>query len=156
MSSSASWSSLTSDADAAALLASEPFAVLLGALFDHGIVAERAWAAPRVLQQRLGHLDLARIVAEPDQVRAAVAGPPGLHRYVEALAGWVVEAARIVLTEYGGDASALWSGQPTKAELEARLRAFPGFGQVKAAKAVQVLETQLGVSLRAAPDAEVA
>jgi hypothetical protein len=45
------------------------------------------------LRLRLGHLDPARIAAEPDTVRAAVARPPALHRYVNHAPEWLVRAA---------------------------------------------------------------
>ena len=39
---------------------------LSGVLFDQGIPAERAWAAPYLLRQRMGHLDPARIARDPE------------------------------------------------------------------------------------------
>ena len=42
-------------------LLDNPFAFLLAVIFDQGIAAERAWAAPYELQRRLGHLDPARM-----------------------------------------------------------------------------------------------
>lgn len=47
----------TPDPDANALVHSDPFAFLVGVVCDHGIVAERAWAVPYELSERLGHLD---------------------------------------------------------------------------------------------------
>ena len=87
---------LQADPDAERLVRTDPFAFLLGALLDHGIPPERAWRGPLELSRRLGHLYPARMVAEPDAVRAAVAGPPALHRYRETVAGWVLEAARTI------------------------------------------------------------
>jgi hypothetical protein len=44
----------TSDERANALLRSDPFAFLLGVLFDQNVPAERAWIAPFILKDRLG------------------------------------------------------------------------------------------------------
>lgn len=77
----------TPNAQANVLLRSDPFAFLLGVLFDQNISAERAWIAPYLLRQRLGHLDPARIATSLDAVHAAVGQAPTLHRYVEKMPG---------------------------------------------------------------------
>jgi uncharacterized HhH-GPD family protein len=130
-----------------ALLRDDPFAFLLGVVFDEGIKAERAWEAPYLLKQRLGHLDPARMRESPAEVRAAVEQPPTLHRYVELMPEALVAAAARVCDEYGGDASAIWSGSPTAAEVDARLRRFRRIGPKKAAMAVELLVTNFGIDL---------
>ena len=137
----------TSLAAANRLLIQNPFAFLLGVIFDQGIAAERAWAAPYYLRERLGHLSPERISHQPAEVAAAVATPPTLHRYVEKVPGWVVAAASIVTEKYGGDASRIWGGTPTASEVFRRLDAFPGIGQKKAAMAVEILERDLKVPM---------
>jgi uncharacterized HhH-GPD family protein len=138
----------TSDPDAARLVRHDPFAFLLGALLDHGIPPDRAWRAPLVLQQRLGHLDPQRMVTEPEAVQQAVGQPPVLHRYKHTAAAWVVAAAQRVLDHYGGEAVAVWSDAPTRAELLERLVAFDGIGEVKARKAIEHLQLDLRVEVR--------
>jgi uncharacterized HhH-GPD family protein len=137
----------TPDRDADRLVRSDPFAFLVGVLFDHGIPPERAWRAPYELATRLGHLDPRRVATEPEAVLAAVAQAPALHRYVATLAGWVVSAGQRVVQHHGGDASEMWSDQPTRAVLVTRLTGFDGIGRTKAEKAVHALEHDLGVAL---------
>lgn len=139
---------LRADPDAELLVRGDPFAFLLGALLDHGIPPERAWRGPLELRRRLGHLDPARMAAEPDAVRVAVAGPPALHRYRETVARWLIEAARRVAADHGGDAGAIWGDEPTRSELHQRLLSFPGMGEVKSARTIEMLERDLGVRLR--------
>ena len=115
---------------------------LLAVIFDQGIKYERAWRAPYELKQRLGYLDPARIVADPEAVRRAVATPPALHRYVNNLLSSIVAAARRVLDEYGGDAERIWNDDPTAEDLRRRLERFQGIGQKKAEMAVEILEHQ--------------
>ena len=62
----------TPNPEANRLVLEDPFAFLLAVILDQGIVAERAWAAPYELRRRLGHLDPARIVADPTAVAEAV------------------------------------------------------------------------------------
>lgn len=137
----------TPNAEANELLRKDAFAFLTGVLFDQGIPAERAWTAPYLLQQRIGHLDPARIASNPEAVRRAVQMQPKLHRFVEKIPRWLVGAARRVQQNYGGGASAIWSDEPSAVELQQRLREFGGIGQKKAAMAVAILNRDLGVPI---------
>ena len=98
----------TGDASADALLESSANAFLLGVLFTQGIPAERAWAGPWELQQRLGTLDVGYLADHPDEVRAAFQRPPMLHRFKETLPRWVCSAAQRLIAEYHGDAANIW------------------------------------------------
>jgi uncharacterized HhH-GPD family protein len=138
----------TPSKEANELLRTSDFAFLIGVLFDQGIPAERAWLAPFLLRQRLGHLDPARIAGDEAAVLAAIQSPPKLHRYIEKVPRWLVLAARRVMTEYGGDAGAIWSDHPAADELQRRFDAFTGIGQKKAAMAVEILERDLGVPIK--------
>jgi uncharacterized HhH-GPD family protein len=130
-----------------ALIHADPFAFLVAVIADQGIVAERAWTIPFQLKERLGHLDPAKVGAEPEAVRNAFTTSPKLHRFVNDVAAWVSSAGRLVMSRYGGDASRIWSDAPAAATLRARFDAFPGIGQKKAAMAVEILERDLGVRL---------
>jgi len=142
--------------EANALIMDNPFAFLLAVIFDQGIPAERAWRAPFDLMRRLGHLDPARMLADPEGVRTAVAQPPVLHRYREKMPGWLVAAARIVLHDYAGDAARIWNDHPTARQLKQRLDRFPGVGQKKAAMAVEILDRDLGVPIRELDGSDIA
>lgn len=138
------------------LVIDDPFAFLLGVIFDQGIPAERAWRAPYDLRERLGHLDPLRLTGEEKRVHDAIGTVPKLHRFVDTLPGWIVAAAAKVVNEYGGDAAAIWSGSPTATEVFRRLDAFPGIGQKKAAMAVEMLERNLGVPIGDMHDSDIA
>jgi uncharacterized HhH-GPD family protein len=148
--------SFTHDPAANALLKDDPFAFLLAVISDMGIRAERAWALPYLLRQRLGYLNPAEIAAHPETVRAEIQREPKLHRFINTVPAWLVEAAQIVLTRYGGDAAALWSDCPTAIELRRRLEEFPGIGQKKAAMAAEILARDLGKPLRDMSGGDVA
>jgi uncharacterized HhH-GPD family protein len=147
---------LSPDAEADALVREDPFAFLLAVIFDQGIPYERAWRAPLDLRRRLGSLEPASLVADPERVRAAVAQPPALHRYVQNMPKWLVAAARRLLEQYGGDAGAIWAGSPTAKELQGRFQAFDGIGQKKAAMAVELLERHLGVPVAMMEGSDIA
>jgi uncharacterized HhH-GPD family protein len=146
----------TDDDDANRLLYDDPFAFLVGVICDQGILAERAWAILYQLAQRLRTLDPAQLSKRRTDVQAAFAEPPKLHRFVNQVSGWVVDAAGIVMDTYGRDASAIWSDEPSAAVLRARFDAFPGIGQKKAAMAVVILERALHIKVADLPGSDVA
>jgi uncharacterized HhH-GPD family protein len=143
--------------DAEALVRSDPFAFLLAVISDMGVRAERAWGLPHELRRRLGYLSPQGLSDHPEAVRAAIQRPPALHRFVNVVPDWLVQASRIVLARYQGDAGRLWSDRPTAMELRRRLEKFPGIAQKKAAIAVEILADDLGTPLRPmnASDADV-
>jgi uncharacterized HhH-GPD family protein len=131
-----------------ALVKSSPEAFLLAVMFTQGVPAERAWAGPFLLRQRLGHLDLLRLATERAAVDEAVCRRPALHRFKHTLAGWISDASARLLECYGGDASAIWSDAPTAIQLTQSLSEFRGIGRKKAAMAVEILSRHFGVEIR--------
>jgi uncharacterized HhH-GPD family protein len=138
----------TDDASADALVRTSPEAFLIGVLFTQGVPAERAWAAPYLLRERLGHLDLRRLAVEREAVEEAVARPPALHRFKHTVPGWISDAAQRLLDCWGGSAASIWADEPTAVELMERLARFQGIGRKKAAMAVELLTRVFGVRVR--------
>ena len=132
---------------AEALLRRDPFALLLAILLDQGVPAERAFEAPQTLHERLGHLDPFRIAADEATLLQAMRVRPMPHRYPAMATRWIVRAARRVADDLGGDARKLWTDRPSARALQARLEAFDGIGQKKAAMAVEILSRDLAVPL---------
>jgi len=147
---------LAPEREADDLVHDDPFAFLLGVIFDQGIPYQRAWQAPLELRRRLGHLDPTRLATDPEAVRRAVQVPTPLHRYVETVPRWVAAAAHKVATEFGGDAGRIWSDRPTARQLIDRLLTFDGIGLKKAAMAVEMLERDLGVPVREMGGSDIA
>jgi len=142
---------LAQEPAADALLDRDPLALVLGMLLDQQFPMERAFAGPWLLAERLGveRLDAAQIAAaDPEQMVAVFTGPPAVHRYPRAMAARAQALCRHLVDSYGGDASALWSGVESAADLLARLRALPGFGEQKA----RIFLALLGKQLQVRPD----
>ena len=138
--------SFSGDPQADALLR-DSNAFLIGVLFTQGIPAERAWAAPYLLQQRLGTIGLDYLSEHPVEVRAAVQEPPMLHRFKETIPRWIVSAARRVQLEYDGDAARIWSDGSHVVEVTERLLAFDGVGRKKAVMTTEILVRHFGARL---------
>ncbi|MHB1342436.1 MAG: HhH-GDP family DNA glycosylase [Coriobacteriia bacterium] len=148
--------SFTGLRDADALIRTSPEAFLLGVLFTQGIPAERAWAAPYLLRQRLGHLDVQKLARDTGEVAAALVMPPALHRFVHTVPGWIVDAARRLIAEYGGSAAAIWPPGSHVLDVTRRLLAFQGIGEKKAAMTVEILMRHFSVPLAGAEFGNVA
>jgi uncharacterized HhH-GPD family protein len=138
---------ITGDPAADALLDDNPFALLVAMLLDQQFPMERAFAGPARLAERFdGPLDPAAVAAaDPEAFAALCATPPAIHRYPGSMATRIQGLAAHLVSEYGGDAEALWRDAPTGAELLKRVKALPGFGAQKASIFVALLGKQLGV-----------
>jgi uncharacterized HhH-GPD family protein len=141
---------LAQDPAADELISENPFALLVGMVLDQQIPLERAFSAPKDLQERLGgQLDPVAIAAMgPAKLAAAFAERPALHRFPASNAERVQQLARVVAEDYRGDAGAIWREARDGAELLRRVRALPGFGDQKARIFVALLGKQLGVRPR--------
>ena len=133
--------------EANALLETDPLALLLGMMLDQQIPMEKAFTSPAVLRERLGaDLDAEVIAAyDPDALERLFATPPALHRFPAANAKRAQALCAIVVDQYGGDATAVWTGAKDGDELVRRLQALPGFGVQKAKIFAALLAKQRGV-----------
>ena len=135
----------TENDEANKLLAEDPFALLVGFALDQQITVQQAFQGPLRIKQRLGTLDpkeLARTDLEP-----AFREKPAVHRFPGTMAGRVQELAEAIANEYGGDASRIWTEAKDGADLQKRLGALPGFGEMKLRSMTAVLAKRFGVDV---------
>ena len=146
---------LTGDPAADTLLSEDPFALLLGMLLDQQIAMETAFAGPAKLRDRLGALDAKQIAGyDADALAEVMKQSPAVHRFPGSMAGRVQALCAAVVEEWGGDASAIWTrDNPDGAEILARLKALPGFGEQKARIFLALLGKQRGLTAAGWQDA---
>jgi uncharacterized HhH-GPD family protein len=139
---------LTQDPEADALLAREPLALLLGMLLDQQVPMEVAFIGPQKLVARLGSLDVHQIAGyDPDAFAAVAATPPAVHRFPGSMAKRIQAVCQFIVEHYDGSVEALWTrDDPTGAQVLARLKALPGFGEQKARIFLALLGKQRGVT----------
>jgi uncharacterized HhH-GPD family protein len=138
----------TGDPEADALIARDPLALLIGFALDQQITVQTAFAGPLKLRQRLGTLDAAEIAStDPAQLEEMFRRKPAIHRFPGSMAKRVQELSAFVAEEYGGDASRLWSEASDAKDLERRIRALPGFGDMKVLALSAVLAKRFGVEV---------
>lgn len=137
---------LTDDPEHCALLAADANAFLIGYILDQQVTVQKAFRGPADLLDRIGTLEPAAIAAMPlDQVEAAFAQKPAIHRFPGAMAKRVRAAMGIVAEQYGGDAARIWLEASDYDDLAARLAQVPGMGPGKLAGMAAILTQRCGV-----------
>ena len=128
----------TDDDEANRLLASEPFALLVGFALDQQVPVQTAFSGPLKIKQRLGTLDPGAIAAtDPGRLDEAFREKPAVHRFPGAMATRV---------QYGGRAERVWTEARDGDDLRTRLAALPGFGAMKITNLGAVLAKRYGVA----------
>jgi uncharacterized HhH-GPD family protein len=136
----------TGDAEADQLISEDPTALLIGFCLDQQVPIEWAFQGPLRMRERLGTIDPVEVVRmDPSAVEKAFQRPPALHRFPVSMAQRVYGLCTVIATEYGGDATRIWTEAEDAKELQRRFAALPGFGAAKARIMVGVVAKQLGV-----------
>jgi uncharacterized HhH-GPD family protein len=140
--------SLPIDSDANKLLNENAFALLTAMLLDQQYPMEAAFAGPKKIADRIGGVD-AREIADydPEEFATLCSKTPAIHRFPGSMAKRIQMLAQIIVDQYGGEASALWTaGDPDGQEVLRRLKSLPGFGEQKAKIFLALLGKQYGVT----------
>ena len=136
----------TGDDEADRLLAEEPLALLIGFVLDQQVTVQKAFSGPLELRRRLGTLDAATIAAtEPGELEQAFRARPAIHRFPGNMARRVQELCAVVAEDYGGRAERIWLEAETGQELQRRLLALPGIGDMKVRSLLAILGKRFGV-----------
>ncbi|MDI9893124.1 MULTISPECIES: HhH-GPD-type base excision DNA repair protein [Nocardiaceae] len=139
---------LVGDPEADALLAEDPFALLIGMLLDQQVPMESAFAGPKKLVDRLGDLKVDTVAdADPDEFAALCAQTPAVHRFPGSMAKRIQGLAGFLVENYDGKPQEIWTREnPDGAEVLKRLKALPGYGDQKARIFLALLGKQMGVT----------
>jgi len=132
------------------LLLSDMNAFLFGLISDQSVKAEIAWSLPYRLKQRIGHLDLYRIVSELSiaDIENFVKQKPSLHRYPGNIAKYIYSACLLLTEKYKADASNIWNKEFSTETIIERLEEFKGISHKKAALGCLLLVRDLGIDLK--------
>lgn len=137
---------ITGDPGADQVLDESPFALLAGMMLDQQYPMEHAFRGPAKVVDRFGSFDPVAIAqADPEEFAEMAARTPAIHRFPGSMARRLQELARIVIDDYDGDASRLWTEAADGRDLLRRVQALPGFGKQKAQIFVALLAKQAGV-----------
>ena len=140
----------TGDPEADALLAAEPMALLIGFALDQQVTVQKAFSGPLELRRRVGTIDAAELAAmEPGDLEAAFRERPALHRFPGNMAKRTQALCAAVAETYGDDPAAIWNEAADGPDLERRLLALPGIGEMKAKAILAILHQRYGLELEA-------
>ncbi len=117
-----------------------PHAFVLACVMDRQIRAEKAWLIPYRISERLGGFAIETLASlSPSRVTDLLTRPAPLHRFISTMSGYFHAAVQRIHQEYGGDASLIWSGEPSSAEVVYRFLQFEGVGPKIATMAANTL-----------------
>ncbi len=110
-------------------LTNHPHAFVLACVMDRQIKAEKAWLIPHKISEKLGGFSMQtlRQLSQADVTRL-MTNPESLHRFVNKMSGFFHSAVQRIDERYAGDASRIWSGKPSSAEVVYRFLEFDGVG----------------------------
>ena len=135
----------TESDEANALIAGDPFALLVGFVLDQQVTVQKAFSGPLAIKERLGAFDAATLAdADLDTVFRE---KPAVHRYPGAMAKRVHDLAVFIRDNYDGDAARVWTDADNAAELRANLEALPGFGEMKVKSMSAVLAKRYNIAI---------
>lgn len=136
----------TGDEEADRLLESDPLALLIGFVLDQQVTLQKAFSGPLELRRRIGRLDPVAIAAmDTGALEAVFARRPALHRFPGNMARRTQALCQAIVRDYGGEAARVWQEATDGRDLERRLLALPGIGEMKAKTILAVLGKRFGV-----------
>ncbi len=124
-----------------------PHAFVLACLMGRQMRREKACLIPYRFQQKLdGDFSIGRLAAlSADDVRELMSKPEPLHRFLNVMSVVFHAAVCRIVDHYEGDASRIWKGRPSSAEVVHRFREFEGVGPKIASAAANCLARDLKV-----------
>jgi uncharacterized HhH-GPD family protein len=135
----------TDSDEANELLVREPLALLIGFALDQQVTVQKAFMGPQVLRERVGTLDAGALAAT--DLEPVFRERPAIHRFPGAMAKRIHELVAHVAERYDGDAARVWTEASSPEDLQARLSALPGFGDMKVGSLAAVLANRFDVAL---------
>ncbi len=129
-------------------IAGHPHAFVLASIMHIQVRAERAWLIPYRISEKLGgfSIETLRRLSLSD-VKRLMKEPGPLHRLPDKMAQRLHSAVQRIVTQYAGDASRIWVGRPSRAEVVYRFLEFDGVGPKIASMAANILARDFKIEL---------
>lgn len=155
---------LVDDEDANAFLndiENYPHAYVLACCMDRQTKAERAWMIPVKIKEILDSFDFTILQDKSLDEWKTIFNEHSLHRFNDTMAEVFYLAIQTIKNEYDGDASKIWSDNPSSASVVYRFLQFKGVGIKIATMATNILARQFKIpfsdyySIDVSPDVHV-
>src|SRR5262249_25259070 len=136
----------TGDDEGDRLIAHDPLALLIGFVLDQQVPLQKAFIGPLELCRRIGTLD-ARTIADMDagELEQVFAARPAIQRFPANMARRTQALCQAIVSDYDGHAERVWTEAKDARDLQQRLLALPGVGEMKAQTMLAVLGKQFGI-----------
>ena len=125
-----------------------PYLFVLACVMDRQITADKAWTIPYKVCQHFNINDFKGLVALTEEDLVTCFEQEKLHRYNEIMAKSFYAAVQRIQNVYNGDASLIWKGKPSSAEVVYRFLCFDGVGVKIATMATNLLARDYKVELK--------
>ncbi len=125
-----------------------PHAFVLACVMDQQIKAERAWLIPFKIATLIGDSGIVALhkLSEAD-INRLMREPESLHRFIDRMSRYFFLAVQRIHGQYGGDASRIWTDNPSSAEVIYRFLQFEGVGPKIASMATNILARELKIPM---------
>ena len=122
-------------------------ALVLGCIMDKQIAAPRAWAIPYKISKEFGTFDINALADVPVDEYKRMFDEGKYHRFNNQCAEFFYEGVQKIKKDYDGDASKIWSDNPSSREVVKRFLEFKGVGPSISAMAANILARDFKVSM---------
>lgn len=124
-----------------------PHAFVLACIMDKQIAAERAWAIPYKVYEELGNFDIDFLATIELSKYKEIFKKGSYHRFNNDSAEYFYKAILKIKTDYDGDASKIWSNNPSSASVVYRFLEFEGSGLKISTMAANILARQFKIPM---------
>ena len=128
-------------------LENNPHAFVLGCVMDKQIAAPRAWSIPYKISKEFGTFDIDFLASVPKDKYKKIFNEGKYHRFNDQCAGFFYDAIHKIKKDYDGDASKIWSDNPTSNEVVKRFREFKGVGPSISTMAANILAREFKIPM---------
>ena len=126
-----------------------PHAFVLGCVMDRRIPAERAWAIPyKVCEALKGKFDIDTLAEQTEEYYINLFEKEGYHIIGEAAPKAFYRAVQKIKNDYEGDASKIWSDNPSSSLVVYRFLEFYGIGIKIATMATNILVRDFKIPMK--------
>jgi len=117
-----------------------PHAYVLACIMDRRIKAEKAWSIPFFFRESLGDFEFSTLLnLGLEDILEIMSNPRPLHILVKGMSKYMFLAIEHIHLKYDNDASQIWYGEPSSAEVVYRFLEFEGIGPKIATMATNIL-----------------
>lgn len=124
-----------------------PHAFVLGCVMDKQIKAERAWEIPYKVYLELGNFEIDFLTNIPLDKYKELFNDGSYHRFNDKCATEFFNAIHKIKNDYDGDATRIWSDNPSSASVVSRFLEFDGVGIKIATMAANILARDFKIDM---------